>query len=132
VQGERGREEERGNPRGEGDQRKGRQQWDVLIYMVRRLAEFKKSKKTLNIWSIHRLVIKGTTTQKKKVVYVDHSLRHWASVHLFTYSLGGMKGGRMLSGRVVSCTASLSQRPTFHLFFGKFDRWAQYIKRDIN
>ncbi len=29
VQGERGREEERGNPKGEGDQRKGGQRWDV-------------------------------------------------------------------------------------------------------
>ncbi len=29
VQGERGREEERGDPKGEGDQRKGGQQWDV-------------------------------------------------------------------------------------------------------
>ncbi len=49
MQGERGREEERGNPRGEGDQRKGGQRWDVRIYMVRRLDEFKKSKKTLDI-----------------------------------------------------------------------------------
>ena len=29
VQGERGREEERGDPKGEGDQRKGGQQLDV-------------------------------------------------------------------------------------------------------
>jgi len=29
VQGERGREEKRGDPKGEGDQRKGGQRWDV-------------------------------------------------------------------------------------------------------
>jgi hypothetical protein len=37
--------------------------------------------------------------------------------------------GSLLSGRVVSCTASLSQRPTFHLFFWQVYRWAQYIKK---